>query len=203
MTTPKPAQSVTTWIGLLETGQEEAAQRLWERYFPRLLEVARTRMRDMRRQVVDEEDIALSAFHSFCDAVSNGRIPQLQNRDDLWRTLVLITAGKVVDQRRRQESQKRGGEGIGKAADAGRRFEPDLTALEEIVGSEPDPAFAAEIADQLDWLLNKLPDPELREIAVCKLEGYSNEDISGRLKCSRRTVTRRLTVIRRTWEEAV
>src|SRR5262249_23569689 len=103
--------SVTTWIGLLKTGQEEAAQRLWERFFPQLLRLASAKLRRRPGREADEEDVALSAFHSFYRAVADDRLPQLSNRDDLWRTLVLITAGKAVELRRYGQAQKRGGPG--------------------------------------------------------------------------------------------
>src|SRR5262245_48701755 len=180
------ASSVTTWIGLLKTGQDEAAQRLWERFFPRLLEVARAKLRGLPRRATDEEDVALSAFHTLCRAATLGRVPQLNNREDLWRTLVLITSGKAVDQKRHQLAQKRGGVPPG-AADA----DSELAVLEEVVGKEPDPAFAALVAEQCELLLRRLDDDEMRQIALLKLEGYTTEEIAERLQCSPRTVKRR------------
>jgi DNA-directed RNA polymerase specialized sigma24 family protein len=184
--------SVTTWIGLLQAGEEQAAQRLC------LIELARARLQGASRQVSDEEDVALSAFHTFYQAVANKQVPQLNNRDDLWRTLVLITAGKAVDERRRQQTQKRGGDRSsgGRPADL-----PDWQALEAVIGSEPDPAFAAQMADEFQALFARLADDRLREISLLKLEGYTNEEIAERLRCSPRSVTRRLTVIRRVWSE--
>jgi RNA polymerase sigma factor (sigma-70 family) len=190
-----PEGTVTTWIHLLQAGETQAAQRLWERYFPRLLEVARAKLYGAPKQVADEEDLALSAFHNFVQAVAHKRIPQLSSRDDLWRALVLITAGKAVDQRRRQQSRKRGG---GRQADG----PPDWHELDQVVGAEPDPGFAAQIAEEFQALLGRLADDRLREIALLKLEGYTNDEIAERLKYSPRSVTRRLTVIRRIWQEA-
>jgi RNA polymerase sigma factor (sigma-70 family) len=187
-----PSSSVTTWVGLLAKGDQQAAQRLWERYFARLVELARGQLVGASRRVADEEDVALSAFHTFCQAVNRERAPQLNNRDDLWRTLVLITAGKAVDLRRRQLAKKRG---------AGKDQQDDAL-LEEVIGSEPNPAFAAQIADDFQHLLARLPDEGLRSLALAKLEGYSNEEIAEQMGCSLRTVTRRLLVIRRTWEDA-
>ena len=100
--------SVTTWIGLLREGNSDAAQQLWERYFSRLVEFARGKLRGTGRQAADEEDVALSAFHSFCVAAE--RFPRLNNRQDLWQVLVMLTARKAFQQRRRQGAQKRGGE---------------------------------------------------------------------------------------------
>jgi RNA polymerase sigma factor (sigma-70 family) len=189
--------SVTTWIGLLELGDRAAAQALWERYFPRLIDLARAKLRGTPLGAADEEDVALSAMHTFFQAASRGRIPQLENRDDLWRTLVLITAGKAIDQRRRAQSLKRGGARRGEERPAGTA---DFQALEEVIGTEPDPAFAAQLADEFQRLLARLSDDRLREIALLKLEGHTHEEIADRLACSLRSVNRRLTLIRRTWE---
>ena len=189
-----PNHSVTTWIGQLAIGDGDAAQQLWDRYFSRLVYIARDHLNGMPRQATDEEDVALSAFHAFCQAVGNQRVPQLKDRDDLWRTLVMMTAGKAIDQRRRHFSQKRGGGASG--------FPDDLANIEAIIGGEPDPALAVQVADELRTRLAQLGDDELRQIALLKLEGYTNIEIVERTGVSLRSVARRLLVIRRTWEEA-
>ena len=57
----------------------------------------------------DEEDAALSAFDSLCAGLAKGQYPQLADREDLWRLLVVITTRKVRAQARRGLRQKRGG----------------------------------------------------------------------------------------------
>jgi DNA-directed RNA polymerase specialized sigma24 family protein len=81
-----------------------------------------------------------------------------------------------------------------------RRQRRDLSYLENVIGTEPDPSFAAQIQDEFQLLLSRLADDGLRAIALSKLEGFSNEEIAEQLNCSLRTITRRLTLIRRTWE---
>jgi hypothetical protein len=56
--------SVTHWLQLLKAGDSAAAQPLWERYFRRLVGFARTKLQGLPRRAADEEDVALSAFHS-------------------------------------------------------------------------------------------------------------------------------------------
>jgi DNA-directed RNA polymerase specialized sigma24 family protein len=193
--------SVTTWIGRLEVGDEEAAQRLWERYFTQLVKLAHGRLRGLPRQATDEEDVALSAFHTFCQAVSGKRVPQLRDRDDLWRILVRITISKAIDQRRRHFSQKRGG-GRGASGGAPEGLDDDLGRLGSVVGQEPDPALATQIADELQALLARLPREQLRQMAVLKLDGYTNEEIVAQMNISLRSVARGLSLIRATWEGA-
>src|SRR5262249_49366796 len=87
--------SVTDWIDRLKIGDPAAAQQLWQSYFQRLHRIARKKLQGTPRRVADEEDVALSAFDSFCRGAEQGRFPQLTDRDDLWRLLVTITARKA------------------------------------------------------------------------------------------------------------
>ena len=71
----------------------------------------------------------------------------------------------------------------------------------EIVGREPTPEFAVEVADQCDRLVSKLSDTLLREIAILKMEGYTNDEIAGQLQTTTRTVERKLQRIREVWSQ--
>ena len=196
----QPDGSVTHWLGALKGGDAAAAQRLWERYFDRLVRLARAKLGAMPRGAADEEDVALSAFHSFCRGAARGRFPRLDDRDNLWRLLVTITARKALDQVRRQARQKRGGGRmlIG-SAQAGGEDDTDGAGLEQVVGQEPTPQFAAMVADECRRLLAALDDETLRQVALLRMEGYSNEEIAARVDCSLRTVSRKLALIRKAW----
>ena len=87
--------SVSRWLDPLKGGDAAAAQELWERYFHQLVRLARQRLQSAPPPAADEEDIALSAFASFCRGASAGRFPQLADRDDLWKILVVLTARKA------------------------------------------------------------------------------------------------------------
>ncbi|AGA29060.1 ECF-type sigma factor [Singulisphaera acidiphila] len=194
--------SVSIWVGSLKAGDQAAAQKLWDRYFDKLVHVARAKLRATRRPgiVEDEEDAALSAFDSLCAGAALGRFPQLADRDDLWKLLVVITARKAVDQMQREGRQKRGGgRVVGESALAGPLADEGLGGLDQMVGSEPSPEFAAMVADEHRRLLNLLGDETLRRIAIWKMEGYTNEEIRQKLGCALRTVANKLELIRRTW----
>jgi DNA-directed RNA polymerase specialized sigma24 family protein len=133
--------------------------------------------------------VALSAFDTFCRGAAQGRFPQLADRHDLWRLLVLITGHKALDRLRHERRQKRGG---GAAA---------AVALEEVIGPEPTPDFAAQVAEKCRRLLALLGDPELETVALWKTEGYSTEEIAARLGYVPRTVQRKLHLIRQVWEK--
>ena len=101
--------SISRWLDGLKAGDPADIQRLWDRYFHRLVGLAGNRLPRHARRDFDAEDVALSAFHSFCDRVSRGQFPALDDRNDLWRLLSTITARKAVSTIRHQTRQKRGG----------------------------------------------------------------------------------------------
>src|SRR5262249_27742204 len=155
---------------------------LWERYFRRLVGLARERLRGLPRAAADEEDVALSAFDSFCRAAEAGRFPRLDDRDDLWQLLVLIAARKACDLAQREGRDRRDW----------RRARPlDDAAAVEPSSPERGPALAAQAAEELGRLLGLLPDEPMRAIALRKLEGHGNAEIAGLLGCSLATVERR------------
>ena len=196
--------SVTHWLRELKAGDREAAQPLWDRYFHRLVVLARGRLRAMHVATADadEEDAALSAFDSFCAGVGRGRFPQLSDRDNLWRLLVTITKRKALDQAKRQRRQKRGGGRLRNEADlAGSLSGGPGMGLEQLVGEEPTPEFAALVAEEYRNRLEALEDETLRQIASWKLEGYTNEEIATGLGCALRTVANKLKLIRLKWEQ--
>jgi len=193
----------TDWVRRLEAGDRDAAQRLWASYYRRLVGLARKKLRDAPRREADEEDIALSAFDSFCRGVEQGRFPHLENRDDLWQLLVVITVRKAADLHISRRRQKRGGGNVrGESVFAGAADEPDAgRGIEQIVGDEPTPEFAAAVAEQCESLLRALGNDQLRTIALAKMEGYTNQQIADQLNCSLATVERKLALIRATWKE--
>ena len=192
---------VTCWIAGLSDNDPLAAQRLWDRYYERLVRLAHRKLGDANRRISDEEDVALSAFHSFCQGAAAGRFPRLDDREDLWRLLVTITARKASAHIKREHRQKRGGGLVqGESAFLPRGDVASDAGIDQVVGHEPTPALAAQVAEQFQHLLDCLGDESLRRIAIYKLQGYTNEEIAGEIDCALRTVKRRLAQIRDVWQ---
>jgi DNA-directed RNA polymerase specialized sigma24 family protein len=161
---------------------DDAVKALWERYFDQLVRLARRRLRHLRGAISDEEDVALSAFDSFCRRAADGKFPRLDDRHDLWRILTTIAARK--------------------AAEVFRKLGPwrqDDGVLDQIIGREPTPELAAAAGDQLRRLLESLPSDSYRAIARKKLEGYTNDEIAAGLGCCTKNVEYKLRNIRATW----
>lgn len=195
------ADSISDWYDRLRAGDEAAALALWDRYFPRLVGLARARLAGFRRRAAaDEEDVALSAFDSFCRRARDDGFPEVANRDDLWRVISTVVARKAARLVRDQSRLKRRGAAGESALD--RPGAPPAGGLDGVPGHESPPDVEAELADDLVHLLDALDSPELRLIALWKMDGRTNPEIARLLDCSTPTVERRLALIRKTWERA-
>jgi RNA polymerase sigma factor (sigma-70 family) len=182
--------STLFWLDRLRASDPRAAQALWERIASRLLSVAEAQLRGASRRVADEEDVVVRAFAAFLRAVHEGRLAQLDDRDDLWAVLFTFVQRAAVSQRREQTRHKRGGGEVrGDSAMPGEC--PDGEASVEELSA---------VRDQVQQLLSALDDDELRQIVLLRLEGHTNQEIAARLGCAVPTIERRLRLIRQTWE---
>ncbi len=197
------SESVTEWLGKLKAGDLLVGQQLWQRYVHQLLRLSNRKLGDASRKVSDEEDVALSAFHALLVGAAEGRFGQLEDRDDLWQLLVMLTERKAIAVRRKEQTEKRGNGNVkGESAMEG----PDgsgFGGMAQVVSAEPTPEFAAQMAEDLAVRLAMLDeDPKLRQIAYDKMGGFTNSEIAQRMDCSVRSVERQLSLIRKIWTEA-
>ncbi|WZO98909.1 ECF-type sigma factor [Isosphaeraceae bacterium EP7] len=195
----KDQDSVTEWIDAAIHGDHtQALQHIWERYFNRLVGLAKNRMKGLRG-VTDEEDVASQAFSHLILGLIGGRYPTLRDRDDLWNILVTITAHEANDRQKYELAAKRsvnrtlGEWTLGDDPNSGE------SGFETAVGVGPTAEFMAIVAEKYKNLLNMLADDHLRRIAVARMECYTQGEIAEMVGCSTRDVGRKLAEIRRTW----
>src|SRR5262249_47335987 len=140
----------------------------WRRYFESLVRLAQRRLSQVPRcgASEDEEDAAISAFHSLCTGAAGGRFDFLNDPNDLFRLLVVITARKALGQIQLQRRQERGGGKVLGEAAMPWNEEGDGAGLDALVGPEPTPEFATLIAEEVRSRLDALGDESLRRIAL-------------------------------------
>jgi RNA polymerase sigma factor (sigma-70 family) len=193
--------SVTRLIQLLRSDdaaeRDLAARLIWRRYFRDLLELARNNLNGRIRRREDEEDVLQSMYKSFCLRQQRGEF-DLAGRDALWKLLVTITLRKARNAAKKQMRDKRD---IAREQTIADHDESESAhwALEQMDATGPSPAEAAVLNEALERRLEALADPELRQIALWRLEGYTNREIADRLDCTERSVERRLERIRSKW----
>jgi len=194
-------EPVTGWIEGLRKGDGSAALKIWQHFSARLCEFARLKIHPKTRRVYDEEDAAVSAFRSLYVGVAGGRFPDLDDRESLWRLMLVIASRKVTRRHRHDQQQRRDvrlnleDSVFCLAADSG------YARLEQFASREPTPEFQAEFVETSIALLESLQEPALLEIAQLKVEGYGDSEIAERLGCSRQAVQRKVERIRRSWSK--
>ncbi len=186
--------SITDWYRELEAGNQAAATELWSHFFDRIVHLAHRKMGNAPRQVRDQEDVALSAFKSLCKGIQRGRFPDLANRDEIWRLLIVITTRKAQDHLAYQFRQRRL-----PATSKCDSVDADLL-LNQALSRDPTPEFAVQMVDTVQNLLDKLDHEDLRQIAILKMEGYTNPEIAERMGRGIATIERKLRTIRSLWE---
>ncbi|TWU49151.1 ECF sigma factor [Rubripirellula reticaptiva] len=183
-------------------GDEQATTQLWESYFQQLVRVAAKRLPLNLRRSGDEEDIAISAFHSFIAGIRRDQFPDLSGPENLWGLLITLTSRKSQAHLRRQTRQKRGGGKVrGESVFLNHAGELTSGGIGGITGGSDAADIHAELAEACDGLLDQLEDEQLKQIAIMRMDGYLVDEIATRLELSKRAVERRLQLIRRTWTE--
>ena len=99
--------------------------------------------------------------------------------------------------------QKRGGGAVrGESVFADSAGEMNRAGIGAVNSNADTPDLQAELAEACDELLDQLPDDQLRQIAIMRMDGFLVDEIAERLEVSKRAVERRLQLIRKTWSEA-
>lgn len=194
-----PQGSVTRFVEVLATetasGREQAAREIWNRYVSRLIPMARHELDQRTVQRVDEDDVVQSVFASFYDRVQEGKFA-IADRDDLWRLLVTMTIFKsrraIAKHRRQRRDARREETAPGDSDDT------DLSWSDLVGDDQPTPAEALILVEDVERRLNQL-DQTCRQVALWRLEGYSNQEIAAMMDVAERTVERKLERIRKVW----
>jgi RNA polymerase sigma factor (sigma-70 family) len=192
---PDGEDSVKVYLRNLKDGDAHAAQILWDRYYHRLVALARKKLGDSSRRSMDEDDVVQMAFSSFCLSAQAGCFPNLQDRESLWALLALITARRAAHQRVHERRAKRGG-GRSESTKSWDQAETDLELM-QVVGNQPSPEDGALFVTMLERFMDSLQEPADRLILLWKLEERTNREIARHLDCSLSAVERRLRYIRK------
>jgi DNA-directed RNA polymerase specialized sigma24 family protein len=189
--------SVTQLLQQARAGEEEALNRLAQRYWPFLLARAGERLPVALRRTADEEDVAQEVLRLVCRGFEDGSWQKLANRRDLVALLDVITERQAINQLKRVLRKKRGGgRPVEPLADGGSSTGAGAVPLDR------GPSPQDEILQQ-EWCRHCLDrlDPDLRRLAELLLDGHEHKEIAAALGCSQRTVVRKVALLRGHWLE--
>ncbi len=183
-------KSITEWIVATREGDNAAASELWNYYFHRLMRMARSKMSQIPRTTYDEEDVAISTFQVLCSKLREGRYPDLADRDELWQLMLKVLVRKILRRAEYEAALKR------------------TSSLTKVIANSPagplinladHRAVSHEIGDECERLISRLDDPNLVQLVIWKLDGFTNDEIAIKMNRTRRTVQRMLALVRNLW----
>jgi len=164
-------------VAQIRSGDQEAANALYERYSQRLFGLAHRQMSERVRRLTEPEDIVQSAFRSLFRGVYSGSYDAPEGCS-LWQLLAVIAMNKV----RRKVSRDKSVQpslSIGVSSSEGAAI--DVPEVRETEGLENA------LRDALECLR-----PMEQDVVRLRVQGFTVEEISEKLNRSRRTVERTL-----------
>lgn len=193
--------SLGSMLQRLKSGDESAASEILERYESQVRLVVRRFLPRVLRSRFDSQDIMQSVWRSFFLKLRTGQPPsspdqpgggdggqEFQNAGQLFEFLSRMARNKVIDQYRRETSQK---------ADVHRQraLHGDKGENLDPPSSCESPAEVAEAADELSHWRSLIP-ADRQELIDMKADGMSTREIGVKLGISERTVQRVLEDLR-------
>jgi len=186
-------------IGRMLAGDRDAINMISKQALERLkVDIARRLPSRMRRHA-DEDDLANSVMKSFFHGVAGDRFPRLEDENDLWQILGMLTRQKLAKYTRRASAQKRGSGSVRGESVFGNADEYGNQGFDAFPGDGDSPLKKLTQLEDMDAYLQMLPDERMREIALWKLDGCDNKEIAARQETSVRTIGRKLQLIRKCW----
>jgi len=177
-------------IQRLRDGDPRSADALFALYAQRLTRIAEQHLSEKLAGRIDGSDVVQSVLRTFFRRNAEGKF-SIDSSAQLWRLLVKITIRKARAKGRRHTALVRD---VGVEAAAG--GEEWLIAA---VSREPGPLEAATLVDQVESLLQGLPQL-YQDVLDLRLQGCGPSEIAPRLGVSRQTVHRALTLLQQRLE---
>ena len=185
------ASSVTRWIhSFQEDGDKSAANKLFEYLYFRMKRLA---AKHYSGNTYDSDDVANSAIANLFISIREGKYDEIADRDQLWKLAAVITLNKARNRARYEKAEKR--------VERGQQIELSDESLAELSRAHEDPHFQALVKEECHKLIESIKRKEVKLVALLRIEGYTTEEIAKHLKCTRRSVQRRLSLIKAVWNK--
>jgi RNA polymerase sigma-70 factor (ECF subfamily) len=180
----------------LQASDQDAAREVYHHFARRLIGLARERLGARLRAQVDPEDVVNSVFKSFFLRQAKGDF-DLDNWDDLWTLLFVITLRKCGHQVEYFHAQRRDVRRQVSATPDSDSSDPHLVAF----AREPTPQEALELAETVEALMRDLRPRERQVLEMTLQGGHSTAEISAAVQRTEHFVRLVLRRIRKTLQE--
>jgi len=187
--------SVSNWLKELKTGDQNAVEAIWNRYYQRVVEFAIRKMKINPDRAIDGEDIAQLTMHRFCLNATSGNYPDLDDRQQLWDILVVYTLNRIRKHLRECNRTKRSG--MHRVVFEFKRSQ----VLQDLRSPEAPTIMADMVQSWLDRLDREDPSGQLKQIAIWSMEDISGSEIARIMKKRKSAILQQIRLIRLLWEE--
>lgn len=187
---------ITQWIARLQSGDDAVVADIFRVYFQRLSRLGARYLPDRFQRVMDGEDLAAEVLQQFLQRASEGGLPPLQSRHDVWRLLCVRLKQRASNEiRRRTTLRENQGRVRGESL-----FDLGNGEVSDGLAGTPDDDDTALLAELHGGLMETLKqEPILQQTAELLLQGEPPDEAAVTMNCSRATVYRRLRRIRDLW----
>ena len=165
-------------LGQFQAGDQNAANRIYERYAGRLRALARSRFSANLARRVDVDDIVQSVFRRFFDGAAQGRY-DIPSDEDLWNLLLVITLNRLRAEEVYHRAAKR---------DVRQSLEMDNVAAKDQPTCGRDSAYLL-LRLTVREALSAMPEAQ-REVIELRMLGHDVASIAEKTGRSKRTVER-------------
>ena len=176
-----PETSDQSLVVRLRSGDDQAATEVYERYAKRVFGLVHQQMAERLKALVQPEDIVQSVFKSVFRGINSGAYDAPEG-GTLWHLMAIVAVHKVRRNARRRSAMKR---------DEQRTQSFDAIANFDTADSCTPEEFESAIREAIEGLKESE-----QEVVILRVQGFSVEEISGKLQRSRRTIERSLNAIR-------
>lgn len=182
----------------------EVIEAMWNAYYPRLKALIARKVAGIRRPLISDSEVALSAFNSLIQRMREGKFSAIADEESLWRLLKQFAKYKANDHIKYAMAEKRriDREAIGQA-DAAAGNDDNLPRGVDAASCMNSPSLDIEVAELLEQLMHRLPDELHRDVLLLKLQGATTANIAECCQITLKRAQRLLRSIEVAWSDAL
>lgn len=193
----KRTGSISQCIAEMHEGDSTALERICDRYYEQLARIAGRKLQSYTGRVVDRHAVANEVLFEFFDRAQRGDFPSVTSRNELLPLLIRLTRDRVTDEIRRLMAQKRGGgKTRGHSVFAASDSRTGVGGFDAFPDNYDTASTRQIVREEVNRVIDQLPDEVLRTILILRSEGYRNDEIAKELNISVATVERKRRRIR-------
>ena len=195
------SEQIELYFADLASNRANAINVLNQLFYEKIASIARHKLGQFPRRVIDEYAIANAVLQAFHLRAQKGEYSEVREPSQILLLLSRMAKDRVVDEIRTHSALKRGGGRTrGNSIFSSGRHSQTHGDFDRFQSDQETPSKKEVFAEQMQQLLAKLSDPTCKSVLILRYEGLTNEEIAEHLQVSIATVERKRRRIRQVLE---